>query len=55
MDKLKILLPYVVSGLIALGAFFTGSVTGVGDAFDIALNKDKAIAECKALIEGEVE
>lgn len=55
MDKIKVFIPYIVSGLIAVGAFFTGSVTDVGDAVEIAFNKEAAIAECKELIEGEVE
>lgn len=56
MEALKgKLIPLAAALVIAVAGFFTGSITDVGEAIDVALNKEKAIAECKALIEGEVQ
>lgn len=52
---MKKILPYIAAVLIAAGAFFTGSVTDFGDALDVALDKEKAKAECIKLLEGNTD
>ena len=51
--NLKKFVPYGVALLIAGGAYFTGTVTDIGDAMKLAFDKDALTAECAKLIEGE--
>jgi hypothetical protein len=44
------IIPYVASVIIAAGAFAIGAVTNIGDAFAIALSKEKAIEYCGKII-----
>lgn len=48
-------IPFIASGVIALGAYLTGAVTDVGQATQVALDKDKAVAQCRELVLGKVE
>jgi predicted anti-sigma-YlaC factor YlaD len=41
---------YILMVIIALLSFFGGSVTDIGQAFQIAINKDKAIAQAVEII-----
>ena len=49
------LIPYAVAAAIAAASFFTGSVTDIGEAVKIALNKDQAVQSCEDLIKGVEE
>lgn len=49
----KLIIPYAAAAIIAAGSFFTGAVTDVGQAFQIAINKESAKIHCAKLVDGE--
>lgn len=54
MDKVKQIIgsfgKYILMGIIALLSFGSGSVTDLGQAFQIAFDKDKALAQAAVII-----
>jgi hypothetical protein len=51
----KIILQAVAALIIAGAAYFTGAVTDVGGALDIALDEEQKIAYCEKIVKGEIE
>lgn len=51
MDKKKVV-GFALAALIALGSYFTLG-TSVGDAINIAFNKDAAKAACQNILTGD--
>lgn len=50
---MKAFLPYIAGAVIAAGAFFTGAVTDVGTAVQLAFDKEALKVQCEQLIDGE--
>lgn len=50
---MKQFVPYIAGAVIAVGAFFTGSVTEIGTAFKLAFDKEALKVECSKLVDGE--
>lgn len=46
------LIPWIASALVAVGSFFAGT-SDIGESVQTVLDKDKAKAQCIALLEGD--
>jgi hypothetical protein len=58
LEKGKAMQKAIVQGLaiivIGAAAYFTGAVTDVGGALDIALDEEQRIAYCEKIVTGEI-
>ena len=50
---MKQFIPYIAGAVIAAASFFAGSVTDIGQAIQLAFDKEQAAIECAKLLNVE--